>query len=128
VELAASLAATVCIDHMRESRDSKICVLAAGREISRWEGESAPAFRDSLLDLLAGADGGPAPAIERLLDEAAAQRGPGTAVILISSRDRGFATDALEKALAERKSNESLGDAQVIRTDPSELASFFELV
>lgn len=127
VELAVSLAATICVEHMRESRDSRLCVLSAGSDIERFEGESAAAFRDTLLDLLAIAEAGPAPPIEKVLDEAAARRTAMMGVILVSTRT-GSTRDALHSALADRAASESLGDVQVIFADPTQLKAFFELV
>ncbi|MGE3316358.1 MAG: DUF58 domain-containing protein [Planctomycetaceae bacterium] len=126
VELAVSLAATICVEHMRESRDSRLCVLSAGNGVDRFEGESAAAFRDSLLDLLAVVESSPAPPIEKVLDEAAAKRRAMMGVILISSRT-GADMNVLNAVLADRAAAESLGDVQMIAADPRQVASFFEL-
>ncbi len=128
VELAMSLAATICIEHMRDSRDSKISVFVAGRTESRWEGETAPAFRDSLLDLLAVVEPGSSPALVKLFDDAAAKRSPGTAVLLVSSRDRSAAMTTFDQALAGRSAGDLLGDVQVLTSDPRELTKYFEMV
>lgn len=126
-ELAVSLAATICIEHMRESRDSKLQVITAGRELGKWNGETAATFRDSLLDTFALVEAGPEPPIDRALDHAAAGRAPGTAVILISSRPPGESGAALQRSIDERRAGEALGDIRVISSDADELASFFEI-
>jgi len=53
VELAVSFVATICIDHMRNSRDSVVTVTAVGRETRRWQGQAGPSAYDSLLEMLA---------------------------------------------------------------------------
>lgn len=53
VEMAVSFAATLGVDHMRDSRDSVITLFTAGRKDRRWEGQSGPASFDSYLESLA---------------------------------------------------------------------------
>jgi uncharacterized protein (DUF58 family) len=63
LELAISLAASICVAHMRQSRDSSLHVWIAGETLDRWEGESRMSNADPLMDRFAVAEGYAKPAI-----------------------------------------------------------------
>ena len=86
VELAVSLAATICVAQMRQSRDCRIALFAAGREFTRWEGYAGPVGIESLLDTLALVESSSTPDIDELAREARARSSPNTSLILISPR------------------------------------------
>lgn len=53
VELAVSFAATVSIEHMRDSREAVVTLSAAGKSAKRWRGQAGAVAFDSLLEMLA---------------------------------------------------------------------------
>eukprot|EP00913_Durusdinium_trenchii_P013356 g12537.t1 len=53
VELAISFAATVGVDHMRDSRDSIVSLRSAGRTHAEWKGQASSSSFDSFLETLA---------------------------------------------------------------------------
>ena len=85
-ELAISFAATVCLDHLRRSRNSGIMVAVAGREQSAWTGTASPAVIDPILGLLAIVEPVAAASLEPLWTFAHSHRTTGTAGILVTTR------------------------------------------
>ena len=56
-----SVAATMCVSHMKQSRDSTLHVAIAGRQLVQWDGESRMANAGPLMDSFALAEGSPTP-------------------------------------------------------------------
>ena len=86
MELALCVAATMCVSHMKESRDSTLHVAIAGKRLSRWNGESRMSNVDPLMDLFAMAEGTQHPAVAAMLQQAAAKRLRGTRIVLLTTR------------------------------------------
>lgn len=86
VEQAVSFGATVCVDQLRRSRQSRISVAVAGRETTTWTGTAHPASAEPLLGELALAESSANPDLEALWTFARANRSPATAGVFITTR------------------------------------------
>jgi hypothetical protein len=129
VELAASVAATVCISHMRQSRDSTLNVSIAGEQLVNWEGESRVANADPLLDQFAVAVATVKPDVRTMVKVAASRRLQGSRTILVTTRQQGSPERAeLDRIVADDSSNEPLGHVEMVEADFNQLASVFEFV
>jgi uncharacterized protein (DUF58 family) len=128
VELAVSLAASICVEHMRRSGDSELSVLVDGAAPARWEGHSQPRNIESLLDMLALVQAGSAPDVRRLLDDAAAKRTLGTRTLLLTTRGRGPAQGpGAQSTEAGLRGRENGSDYGLIEVDERSLRNFFQL-
>jgi uncharacterized protein (DUF58 family) len=129
LELALCVAATMCVAHMKESRDSTLHVAMAGKRLSRWNGESRMSNADPLMDLFAMAEGTPHPEVAALLQQSASKRLRGTRVVLVTSRAAGSqARRDLERIIAEQAVHEATGPLEIVEADYDRLASIFEFV
>lgn len=86
VELAVSLAATICVDQFRRSRQSRLGLVAAGHKTIDWIGVSHPTSAESLLGVLALVEPTSEPALDPLWEFAREQRTATTSGILITTR------------------------------------------
>jgi len=86
VEMALSFAATVCVEHMRQSRDAKLHIAAGGAEFTSWEGQARPSNIESMLDTLAVIEPGSGVSLSRLAEFAGLKRTPTTRVLLLTTR------------------------------------------
>jgi uncharacterized protein (DUF58 family) len=129
IELAVSLAATICISHMRQSHDSKLSVAIAGRRFEHWDGESRMANADPLLDQFALAEGAPSPPLKTMLEHGARKRVHGTRNVLITTRPTG-STDRrdLDRIVQDESSRDLIGGLEILEADFSSLGSVFELM
>jgi uncharacterized protein (DUF58 family) len=129
LELAASVAATMCVGHMKQSRDSKLHVAIAGRRLVQWDGESRLANAGPLMDHFAIAEGSPSPEVGTMLQQAAAKRLHGIRTVLITTRTEVSAEGAeLRQAVAQIAAADMLGNVEIVDADYSRLSSVFELV
>lgn len=124
VELAISFAATVCVHHLRNSRDSQLFFAAAGTPPVLWD--SGRGGVETLLDELSllppwsGAD------LTPLSQAAAGQRGLRARTILVSTR-----TESAGRWLAQQRvagAEARLGGAEAIHLVSSEPERLAELV
>jgi len=83
-ELAISLAATICVHHLRSSRDSHLFFAALGDPFVQWD--SSAGTTDSLLDALALLTPSSTAEVGRLKSAANLRRGNRTRTLLISTR------------------------------------------
>jgi uncharacterized protein (DUF58 family) len=128
-ELAVSVAATVCVSHMRQSRDSTLHVMIAGRQLDRWDGESRMSNADPLMDKFALAEGVANPNVATMLDDAASMRLHGLRTVLVTTRKAGTPEwRALERTVAEHSSADMIGGVEILEADYAGLASIFEFV
>ncbi|MCH7990736.1 MAG: DUF58 domain-containing protein [Planctomycetes bacterium] len=129
VELAVSFAATVCVDHMRQSRQSKVFVASAGNTLTVWEGSAGPKGIESLLETLAQIQAGSFPEIQKLIDDSSAQRIAGARSVLITTRPENdrllFGTNGIEDNL-DTTSDAGLGIV-VINSQRDTLSQYFQL-
>jgi uncharacterized protein (DUF58 family) len=86
IELCLSFAATICVEHMRQSRDARLHVAADGTEFFLWEGQSRPSNIESMLDTLAVFKASGTPNVTRMAEFAQAKRSPTTRVLFITTR------------------------------------------
>lgn len=129
LEVAASVAATMCISHMKQSRDSTLHVAIAGRQLVQWDGESRMANAGPLMDKFALAEGSPNPDVKAMLEQAAAKRLHGIRTVLITTRtDASSGRQELRKAVEEAAAADALSSVEVLEADFSQLRSIFEFV
>lgn len=129
LELAASVTATMCVAHMKQSRDSTLHVAIAGRRLVDWDGESRMANAGPLMDELALAEGNPNPDVSTMLERAAAKRLHGIRTVLITTRTDALAGESeLQRALAQAASADAFGSVEVVEADYARLRSIFEYV
>ena len=128
VELAVSFAATVCLEHLKQSRESRMHLAVAGQEINRWEARSGLTSVESMLDMLAVVQAGPSPDLGKMFYDALPVLSPNTKSLLVTTRERD--TDEYSR-LNESRSNGNSSDAsdqiQVIVADPDQLSPLFAL-
>lgn len=128
VERAVSFAATVCIDHMRTSRESVVTLSAGGKKMVRWQGQAGPAAFDSLLETLALLEAGRSADPETLLAGAPLLRTASRRLILITTRT-GVRLGRDAQAHGLRPAGFDPGAAPRIETYPTDgptLARFIE--
>ena len=123
VELAVSLTATICVEHMRQSRDATLYLSVAGTTLSSWEGRSGPTNIESLLEVLALLQPGFVPDVEKLVDTSAAKRPVGTQTLLITTRQGA----QLDDVLSRRNGADASSEIQVLETNHGKLSEFFQL-
>jgi uncharacterized protein (DUF58 family) len=129
LELAASVAATMCVSHMKQSRDSTLHVAIAGRQLEQWDGESRMANAGPLMDRFALAEGSPIPNLKTMLEQAAAKRLHGIRTVLITTRtDSSGGQQDLRKAIEEAAAADAFSGVEVVEADFSRLRSIFEYV
>ena len=125
VETAVSFAATVAIDHMRNSRESIVTLIASGKTLERWQGQAGTAAFDSLLEILALLEPGKSHDIEVLQQEAGVSTSSAVRTILITTH-----TDRLQEPAA---ASEPFADRAVLTqlesfvADPELLSRYFLL-
>lgn len=88
VELAVSLAATLCVEYLREGHNPRLSLATAGKKLTQWEGRSGPGNLDSVLETLAVVEAGPAADVKRMLETSARKRTAGTRTVLITTRSQ----------------------------------------
>jgi len=129
VELAISFAATVCVEHMRQSRQSKVVVASAGEEFTIWEGAAGPGGMESLLETLAQIQAGRKPDIEKLLDETAIVRTAETRSVFVTTRAKNEKPSEYDEEISQsrRKIFDSGNEITVISANHKNLSHFFQL-
>ena len=118
VERAASVAATLAIEHLRSAREARLKLTVCGRGVSRLDSRGGPAGILELLDLLATVQAGASTGVEALCDELLA---PGTRGLVVTTRlhesDRREPLAAVTAAAGRT----------LIGVEPRELESWFRL-
>jgi uncharacterized protein (DUF58 family) len=128
-ELALSLAATMCVSHMKESRDSTLHMAIAGKRVAQWDGESRMSNVDPLMDLFAVAEGAHRPDVSALLQQVASKRLRGTRIVMVTTRATGSPERReLEQIVSQQASHESAGPLEIFEADYDRLSSIFEFV
>lgn len=119
VETAVSLVATVCLEHLRESRDRELTVYTCGANERKWTHEAGHFALTSLLDLLALVEAGRAERVGRMLEIATRQASPQTKLLLVTTRttkEGGFG------GLGERTHDRNVPTVEI---DASRFADYF---
>lgn len=131
VEYAASLAATMCMEHFRNCRDSKLYLVVSGKSVRSWTGESGMSSVDSAFEILAMAEANPKPNSENMWKEAFKSHALETSAVLVSTRsaDNQPTVDwqSLSKDMATFNVAGNQRPIQHIEADPEKLASIFDL-
>lgn len=126
-ESALSLAATVCVEHMRQSRDAKLYVAADGTEFFKWEGQARPSNIESMLDTLAVVELSPQPDLARLAEFARLKRSPTTRVLLLTTRRQAAESRSAANGLHDTLSAAGLGsEVQIVETGPGGIGRFIQ--
>jgi uncharacterized protein (DUF58 family) len=121
VETAVSLVATVCLEHLRDSRDRELTVYCCGADERKWTYETGRFALTSLFDLLALVEAGPAERALKMLEIATRQASRQTKLLLVTTRtesDGGFG------GVGESESSRGL---PTIEIDASQFADYFAL-
>lgn len=119
VELAASFAATVCLDHLRNCRGSRLLLTCSGDRVVHWEGQAGPANIEALLDLLALAQSGGSAGLTEALSQAVTQSTAMTRVVLVTTQPREQANGGTD--------GHSVRGVDTIEADPGQLEAYFQL-
>lgn len=117
IELAVSLVATISHDHLRQSRDARLKVVIAGREVVRCDQHGGA---EAIFDQLAQATAAHAADLRPLIAEIAQSRSEGTRVVIVTTRSHSEMNRRFGD-LASQANNTCL------TADISELAPFFVL-
>lgn len=128
VELAVSLAATICVEHVRQNRDCSVSLVVAGHRLDSWEALSGPGSVEPMLEALATVAAGAGAHSSRLLEAQKVRRSSTTRTILVTTRARadGSLNDSTYSPNGNGEAS-SLAGVQVIETRHQNLAPFFAL-
>lgn len=124
-ELAVSLAATICLHHLRSSRDSHLYFAALGEPFVEWD--SSGGATDSLLEALALMTPTSVPEMSRLKSAALLHRGGRARTLLITTRG-AEAVRALSRPTeaGAKDTNGWLDSVQVVEVSPERIAELME--
>lgn len=86
VELALSFAATLCLEHSRQSRESTLFVGIAGKEDRQWTGAINPLTMPLICDQLALSEGSHSGELGRLAETCFQIRSPNVHRVLVTTR------------------------------------------
>ncbi len=127
-ELAISFAATVCVEHLKQNRDSNLLLVTSGDTVMRWESQMGFTSVDSMLDVLAVVKAGVSGGIEQTIDESLQQQAANTRTIVITTRSRDdWDAAGLRQYVSNGSLSEYGGHLRLIESDSRELASLFAL-
>lgn len=131
VELAVSFAATVCAEHIRESRDADVAVAVAGRDSTTWEGPANPAAIEPVMKTFALAEASPDSDAARLREAAAIRRGRGVRIVAVTTRRRVGAVypqfSEPDSTSGAAGSSNGFDDVLVVEADHDSLSKIFQV-
>jgi len=126
VEYAISFAATVCVEHLKQSREARLWLWVSGRDVTCWEAKRGTSTIDSVLDMLALVQAGPSERLGQMFYEGLPTLPPNVRTLVITTR-----RDALSEVEQESRLD-ALGivsdlesQLQVVVADPQHLEPFF---
>jgi uncharacterized protein (DUF58 family) len=120
VELAVSFVATICMDHLRQTRGVEQILSICGRKSTSLRYTTIGQAVESLLDALALVEGGPADGLAEAVTEVSQSMTSLMRCVLVTTRqDDGDITRQLP--------DESLPDLKVIHAEYDQLAQWFTL-
>ena len=124
-EWALCLAATVCLAQRRQSRDSRLSLLASGKSTIAWEGRATAASLESLLDQLATIQAGAADQTCKLLQQAWRGGAGSSRYVVISTRTVG--REAWQRTLTELLPSGAMQKLQWVFVDPAAMSDWVRL-
>jgi uncharacterized protein (DUF58 family) len=86
VELALSLVATICMEHLRRSRGVNQSLFIAGNKATKWRSNRGAAGLESLMDLLAMVEAGNAADLVAQIEAAARVTASSSRTVLVTTR------------------------------------------
>ena len=120
VELAVSFTATICMEHLRQTRGVEQVLSICGRKSTSLRYTTIGQAVESLLDTLALVEGGPADGLAQAVTEASQSMSSLVRCVLITTRPR-------EADLSSQLGGGGLPNLEVIRANSEELAQWFTL-
>ena len=123
-EGALSFAASLCVDHLMRSRDSRLTVVFYGRSFQSLVAQSGPGSLNEVLDAFALVEPGDSDAAEPLIDEIRTQQSPRTRTLIITTR-RPDENDADSLQAFYFQDNIDQGRVDIIEADPQRLARYW---
>lgn len=120
VELAVSFVATICLDHLRQTRGVEQIVSICGRTSTTLRHSTIGHAVESLLDTLALVEGGPADGLASAVAQASQSMNSLMRCVLVTTR-----TD--DEHLTRELPVESLPNLEVIYASPEQLQQWFTL-
>ncbi len=127
IESALSLAATVCVEHMRQSRDAKLYVAADGTEFFSWEGQARPSNIESMLDTLAVVEASAEPDLAKLAEFGRLKRSATTRILLVTTRPQDSQSNNGANGFDDTLASAGLGnEVQVVEAGPRGVGKFIQ--
>lgn len=120
VELAVSFVATICMDHLRQTRGVEQVLSICGRKSTSLRYTTIGQAVESLLDTLALVEGGPASGITKAVTEVSQSMTSLMRCVLVTTRP---SEDEVSRLLPD----ETVPHLEIIRADPDQLAQWFTL-
>jgi uncharacterized protein (DUF58 family) len=118
VELAISFAATIGVDHLKQTRGVQHYLFVSGREFQTWKADTGTGASEGLLDVLAVAEAGCESKMESLIPVASQVATSMMRVVLITTR--------LPEDVPNFE-NETMPGLELIHADRDELARWFSV-
>jgi uncharacterized protein (DUF58 family) len=123
-ELAISLAATICIHHLRNSRDSHLYFAVHGEPFGDWD--SSAGATESLLDLLALLTPASSSDLSRLRSAAAAHGSSRARMLLISTRPSVARLEWSRRGQRTSDGHRWVDAIEIVDVDPQQLSEIVE--
>ena len=120
VELAASFVATVCVNHLRETRGVEQVLLTSGVAAQQLTMQSGSAAVDAVLDLLAEVEAGSAPDMLSSLERLRASVGSTNRIVVVTTRPETATADWMSEVV-------SLPGAELYHATAEGLGRWFSL-
>jgi len=119
-ELAVSFTATICMDHLRQTRGVEQVLSICGRKSTTLRYTTVGQAVESLLDTLALVEGGPADGLAQAVAEASQSMNSLVRCVLVTTRQD-------DSDLTKQLGNDGLPNLEIIRANQEELAQWFTL-
>jgi uncharacterized protein (DUF58 family) len=120
VELAVSFTATICMDHLRQTRGVEQVLSICGRESTNLRYTTIGQAVESLLDTLALVEGGSADGLARTVEEASRSMSSLMRCVLVTTRRH-------DDDLTSQLGDDGLPNLEIIHASEEELAQWFSL-
>ena len=118
VELAVSFTATICVEHLRQTRGVEQVLTICGRHSTSLRYTTIGRAVESLLDTLSLVEGGPAAGLAKAITDAALSMDSRMRCVLVTTRQEH---DDLARQLPE----DGLPNLEIIQADHDSLAEWF---
>lgn len=123
VELAVSLAATVCVEQCGHAGESRLWLGVAGLRVEHWTGQAGSEALDPLLELLALTRGSSRTDLPELMRRSTTEIDSACRRILITTRPEG---NVLLQSVSTASTTGLVGDLHVVHADQETLREFFD--